>query len=408
MNSGYALNPYVRDSAAPPIPLAGQWGARFEASPDKPLLNLAQGVPGSPPPLELQKKLADAAAEPATTSYGALQGEEGLRQALAKDVNGVYGTDNAGEEQKVTVDDIVITAGCNLAFYASMLALARPGDEIILPSPSYFNHAMSLDQLGLTLVPLRCRPPTFLPSVDGCAALITPRTKAVILVTPNNPTGAIYPPGLLKQFAELAAEKKIALVMDETYRDFLEGRPHNLFAESSWRRYLIHLFSFSKSYAIPGHRLGAIIATQPFLRSVYKLMDCIQTCPPRPAQQAIQWAVEAMRPWREATRDELAQRQRVFKELLEDVEGWEVVCGGAYFAYVKHPFAGVPSELVARRLGERVGVVVLPGTFFSPPFENVDEDRYIRFAVANVSEETLRLIPARLEELNKLWPTLKA
>ncbi|BGO98388.1 hypothetical protein RTG_00833 [Rhodotorula toruloides ATCC 204091] len=407
MDFAYALNPYVRDSAAPPIPLAGQWGARFPSTPEKPLLNLAQGVPGSPPPPELQKKLAEAAAEPATTSYGALQGDEGLRRALAKDVNGVYGTSSAGEGQPVTADDIVITAGCNLAFYASMLALARPGDEIILPSPWYFNHSMTLDQLGLTLVPLRCQPPNFLPSIEECEILITPRTKALVLVSPNNPTGAVYPPDLLKQFAELAEEKKIALVLDETYRDFLEERPHNLFAETNWRRYLIHLFSFSKSYAIPGHRLGAIIASQPFLTSVYKLMDCIQTCPPRPTQRALEWAIEATRPWREATRDELAQRQRVFKELLEGVEGWEVVSGGAYFAYVKHPYAGVPSEVVAKRLGEYVGVVVLPGTFFSPPFENVDEDRYIRFAVANVSEETLRLVPARLEELNKLWPTLQ-
>lgn len=127
-----------------------------------------------------------------------------------------------------------------------MLALARPGDEIILPSPMYFNHFMSIEQLGITLVPLRCQPPSFLPSVEDCADLVTPRTKALVLVSPNNPTGAIYPPDLIRQFAKLAEEKKVALVLDETYRDFLEEQPHHLFSDTHWRKYLIHLFSFSK------------------------------------------------------------------------------------------------------------------------------------------------------------------
>lgn len=132
------------------------------------------------------------------------------------------------------------------AFYSAMLALAAPGDEVILPTPWYFNHQMSLNQLGLSLVPLRCAPPSFLPSPAECAQLVTPRTKAIVLVSPNNPTGAIYPPELLRQFAELAQERKVALIVDETYREFVTGRPHDLFAETDWRSYLIHLFSFSK------------------------------------------------------------------------------------------------------------------------------------------------------------------
>lgn len=161
-----------------------------------------------------------------------------------------------------------------------MLALARPGDEIILPSPWYFNHSMTLDQLGLTLVPLRCLPPNFLPSVEECERLITPRTKALVLVSPNNPTGAVYPPDLLKQFAELAEEKKVALVLDETYRDFLEERPHDLFAETNWRRYLIHLFSFSKyARATPssGRRELTAMPTDP---TPFPVTDWVQSSPP--------------------------------------------------------------------------------------------------------------------------------
>jgi aspartate/methionine/tyrosine aminotransferase len=127
-----------------------------------------------------------------------------------------------------------------------MIALCQSGDEVILPTPWYFNHEMVLKQLSISLVPLPCQPPSFLPSVDLARSLVTPRTKAIVLVTPNNPTGALYPKELLEDFANLAEEKGIALVLDETYRDFVDGRPHDLFAETEWRKYLVHLFSFSK------------------------------------------------------------------------------------------------------------------------------------------------------------------
>ncbi|GAA5828231.1 hypothetical protein JCM3770_005411 [Rhodotorula araucariae] len=405
-DAAYALNPHVQSSAPPPIPLAGAWARAFRPTPARPLVNLAQGVPGQPPPQSLLDRLADAARDPATTAYGALEGDDSLRQHLANDIARAYGT-KAGAEP-VTGKDVVITAGCNLAFYASMLALAQPADEVILPTPWYFNNEMVLRQLAITLVPLRCAPPSFLPSPDECAALITPRTRAIVLVSPNNPTGAVYPPALLVQFAHLAQERRVALILDETYREFVPSRPHELFAATDWRTYLVHLFSFSKSYAIPGHRLGAVVGAPSFLAQVAKLLDCLQICPARPAQRAVAWAVDATRSWREQTRDELAARQALFRSLLADVDGWEVETGAGYFAYVRHPFAGAPSARVAARLGAQVGVVVLPGTFFSPPFADVQEDRYIRFSIANVDEDTLRKVPDRLRELNALWPALEA
>ncbi|GAA6029926.1 hypothetical protein JCM8097_009172 [Rhodosporidiobolus ruineniae] len=411
MDSAYSLNPIVAASSAPPIPLAGQWASRYSPTPEQPLLNLAQGVPGAPPPQELLDKLAQAAADPATTGYGDLRGDVGLRREMARDVNRVYGLKEGA--QPVGEDEIVITAGCNLAFYATVLALARPGDSILLPTPWYFNHEMTLSQLGITLVPLRCSPPAFLPSPADALRLLRQqggKVKAIVLVTPNNPTGAIYPPALLREFADLAEREKVALVLDETYREFVDGRPHGLFAETGWRRYLIHLFSFSKSYAIPGHRLGLILSSALLLSQIHKLMDTLQICPARPAQRAVTWAVEGVRAWREETRRELERRQRVFGEVVGQVDGWEVETGGGYFAYVKHPFPAVPSQLVAQRLGEHVGVVVLPGAFFSPPFEGEDvgEDRYIRFSIANVAESVLRQVSDRLRKLNELWPSLEA
>lgn len=106
---------------------------------------------------------------------------------------------------------------------------------------------MTLTQLGIKTIPLPCSSPNFLPSPTLCRTLITSRTKALVLVTPNNPTGAIYTTELLEEFALVARECKIALIVDETYREFLYGRPHDLFVgNDEWRGYLIHLFSFSK------------------------------------------------------------------------------------------------------------------------------------------------------------------
>ncbi|GAA5832893.1 hypothetical protein JCM3766R1_007080 [Sporobolomyces carnicolor] len=401
----YSFNPNVTGSAAPPIPLAAQWASLYDSE-EHPLLNLAQGVPGDPPPQEFLDKLADAARDPNTTGYGPLRGELELRRALAQDISRTYHR-SAEDNAPVALTDVSITAGCNIAFYSAMIALCRAGDEVILPTPWYFNHEMVLRQLGISLVPLPCRPPSFLPSIELARSLVTDRTRAIVLVTPNNPTGAIYPTTLLSAFADLAKEKSIALILDETYREFVDGRPHDLFTRPDWRTYLVHLFSFSKSYAIPGHRLGAIVASEQFHSQLSKTLDCLQICPARPAQRVLaDWAIEGTREWREQTRLELARRQKVFKAALDQVEGWNVETGSGYFAYVKHPFQGTSSEHVAKMLASKVGVIALPGTFFSPPFTDVDKDRFIRFSIANVSTETLSRVPPRLTRLNEIWPTL--
>ncbi|KAK4052052.1 hypothetical protein OIV83_002346 [Microbotryomycetes sp. JL201] len=401
-----------------------QWSESYDPSTNGDLINLAQGVPGAPPPARVLELLAQSSSDPSTTRYGDLRGDSGLREEFCKDVNTVYGADVDSDAENV------ITSGANLAFAVTVLGLAKTGEEIILPTPWYFNNEMQMTMLGIKTVPLVCQAPTFQPDPSTCRRLITNKTRAIVLVSPNNPTGAIYSHELLQEFAALAKEFKIALVLDETYRDFLpEGyRPHDLFSDPSWRQYLIQLFSFSKvclgnvdkcslaaleqtnrSYAIPGHRLGSIIGPQPFMQQLHKALDCFQICPARPAQRVLEWSISNTRQWREATRDEILIRQRVFKDVIANEcreTGWKVCVGGGYFAYVMHPFERVSSEEVAKELASKVGVVVLPGTFFSPGFEDVDQDRYLRFSIANVDVDTLRKVPSRLNKLVEMWSSL--
>lgn len=277
-------SPLVTAVAAPPVPAAARWKADYDGRLG-PAIDLAQAVPGVPPPEALLERLAAAARDPANAGYGPIVGELALRSALASDMAAVYGA-------SLETDDIVITPGCNQAFVVAVMALATRDHSVIVPTPWYFSHAMALGVLGVRAVPLPCRAEAgFVPSVDDARRLIDDSTRAILLITPNNPTGATYPPGVIAAFADLAREVGVALLLDETYRDFLPagagGQPHDLFADERWRDTLVHLYSFSKSYAVPGHRLGALVADPALLREVAKVLDCTTICPRRPGRRGV-------------------------------------------------------------------------------------------------------------------------
>ncbi|RDB24494.1 Aspartate aminotransferase [Hypsizygus marmoreus] len=391
----------VLKTISPPIPTAYAWAAKFSPTSSRPLLDMSQGVPGIPPPKFLQTALGEAASSPSSFGYCPADGEPRLRRALADEMKVIYGSD-----ADVTPEDIALTAGCNMAFVATIMSLADAGDEVILPVPWYFNHQMDLTLLGIKPVALQTLPEDgFIPSVERCRSLITPNTKAVALVTPNNPTGATYPPALLASFAALAVENNIALIVDETYRDFLlTGLPHQLF-QGPWRSNFIHLFSFSKSYCLPGHRLGAIAASPLLITHIKTVLDCLQICAPRPFQQALTPLLPELRSFIHQTAVAIQARHELFRRVLP--KHWKIGAQGGYFAFVKHPFRGVSSLEVSKRLAVELGVVSLPSAFFceeQPEGEEIwDKKRWIRFSVANVDDEKVKKICERLEESERVF-----
>lgn len=382
----FRLNAHVLAVDTPPIPEAKAWCAHYRGD-HGPLIDLSQAIPGTPPPPEMLARLAEAARGDAFR-YGPIFGDPELRGAYAADVSATYGA-------RVRDTEVGITAGCNQAFVATMLALAAPGERVILPAPWYFNHKMTLDMLGIGVIPLHCRPENgFVPDVEEALRLIGPDVKAIVLVTPNNPTGAIYPSSVIAAFAGLAREKKIALVLDETYRDFLpegSGRPHDELANPEWAANIIQLYSFSKAYAIPGYRLGAIAAAPAVMAELAKIQDSIQICPPRVAQSVVVWAIEAMRHWREAQRGELQRRAKACREAFAPLNSWRVDSVGAYFAFVAHPFPGERAVDIGRRMAVEHGVLTLPGPYFGPGRET-----HLRLAFANVGADVLEKLPERL------------
>jgi aspartate/methionine/tyrosine aminotransferase len=381
-----AVNPLLADTGTPPIPEAKAWLSAYAGGRGA-AIDLSQAAPGHAPPSVLMKALAEAAADPATAKYGPIRGEDSLREAYAADMRRAYSA-------PIRPEDSVVVSGCNQAFLMAVLAVARAGDAVMLPYPWYFNHKMALDMLGIEAIPLPCRPENgFAPDVEDASQLITPRTKAIMLVTPNNPTGAVYSPETIRAFSRLAALRGLWLILDETYRDFLplgQDKPHDLF-DAGVPQHVMQLYSFSKAYALPGYRLGAITAPQGLMPDLAKVLDTIQICPPRLGQIAVGRVMAETLSWREANRAEIAGRAEAFRRAMRPLNAWEVGSVGAYFAYVRPPTHDGGAAAFARELATERGVLVLPGSYFGP-----GQEEWLRVAFANADEGQLGMLAERL------------
>ncbi len=383
------LNPAMRATDPPPVMEARRWLDGVTFPPDRPLINVSQAAPVDPPPLALRQALADAALhDDAAHLYGPVLGLPALRAEISAQWSMAYGG-------VIAPDQVAITQGCNQAFTAVMSTLAGSGDEVILPTPWYFNHKMWLDMQGVTAVPLPCGA-GLIPDPEHAASLITPRTKAIVLVSPNNPGGAEYPAEIVASFRDLARQNNLALIIDETYRDFDSriGAPHDLFADPDWPDVLIHLYSFSKAYRLTGHRVGAIVAATDRLAQVEKFLDTVAICPSQLGQIGALWGMRNLSQWVAGERAEILRRRAAMIQGFQSLEGWSLLGCGAYFAYAEHPFA-LPSDQFARRLVTDAGILMLPGTMFQPAGSPAGK-RQLRIAFANIDVAGISALFSRL------------
>ncbi|WP_278877500.1 aminotransferase [Paracoccus yeei] len=386
------LNPALAATFRPPVMEARRWLADAAFPPDRPLINVSQAAPVDPPPEGLRQAIARAALDQADAHlYGPVLGRPALREAVAARWSADYGG-------SVAPAQVAITQGCNQAFCAAIQTLARAGDHVILPLPWYFNHKMWLDMQGIGAVGLPCGP-GMIPDAGQAAALITERTRAIVLVTPNNPSGAEYPAGTVRAFYDLARARGIALILDETYRDFdsREGAPHDLFADPDWPGTLIQLYSFSKAYRLTGHRVGALIASEDRMAEVEKVLDTLAICASQLGQIGALWGMQNLGPWLAGERAEILARREAAARGIASLDGWRVKGCGAYFAWVEHPFAESAAAL-APRLVRQAGILMLPGTMFMPEADPQGA-RHFRIAFANADRDGI----ARLVERLRGW-----
>ena len=360
---------------------------------DKSLLDLSQGAPGFPPAAVVTEAMVSALRNEDGSRYSPLKGLPALREAYATDLSAMYGADLSSE-------DVCVTSGCNQAFTMVVSALAEAGDEVIVPLPYYFNHEMWLGLDGL--VSVHAKPADGLRlSVADVSELVTNRTRALLLVTPGNPTGSIMTSAELSAFADFARDAGIVLVLDETYRSFVPGAlageaPHDLFGRPDWRDYLVSLHSCSKDLAIPGQRIGAIVGESRLLDEVAKLIDCVTICAPRSGQMAAIAGLTKAQDWRIEKVREIAEKQARFEAVMAaEPGGFRLHSSGAYYGWVQHPFDDRSSDGVVEQLILEQGILVIPGTAFMPA-----DERMLRFSFANAPLSRLAELSDRLVEFS--------
>jgi aspartate/methionine/tyrosine aminotransferase len=353
---------------------------------ERPLLDLSQAAPPYPPAPEVVERVVEVARAPDGAAYTPVPGIPPLRRAIADELSRDY----AGT---VEPSDVVVTAGCNQAFGLVADALAGPGDEVITPLPYYFNHDMWLRMRGVA--PVYLEPDARLvPRAADAEALVTSRTRAIVLITPGNPSGVTIPPAEIAAFAALARRRDIALILDETYRSFRDTREpaHPLFADPAWRSTLVSLHSYSKDLAIPGYRVGSVVAAPELNREVLKLMDCIAICSPRIGQEAALAGLTRAGAWRKRRVAEIAQRRAWLGEALAARPGgFETVSLGGFFAWVRHPLTDRPTSDVVRDLVLKHDTLVIPGTAFLP-----DDRRMLRISVGRIDQAAAATLARRL------------
>ena len=379
----------------PPVLEVKNWLSNPDLQPSKPLIDVSQAAPTEPPPEKMLEFMANKIlCDNAVNTYGPVLGLDELRESLASKWSRQY-------QGKVSKENVAVTSGCNQAFCASISSFTSENDEVIIPTPWYFNHHMWLQMAGVKSIPLDTDA-KMNPIIEKTEGLITDRTRAIVLVSPNNPSGAIYTNQLLQKFFDLCKSNQIRLIIDETYKDFHPNasQPHTLLENNNWDQVLTILYSFSKTYRMTGHRIGAILTSKENLIEIEKALDTFTVCPPQLGQYAANWGLNNLEAWAAERRTEILQRAKHFSEKFQPLSaaGWSLRGCGAYFAFVEHPFED-ESNILAPLILRDQGILLMPGTMFYPK-HNPLGSRSFRIAFANIDKNKISTLLERLKDLS--------
>ena len=323
-------------------------------------ISLGQGVVHYGPPPAALNVAREAIANPDTHAY---QDGAGLR-ALIGAIEDKLQRDNGVDVARGT--RVMITAGANMAFVHAVLAVTSVGDDVILPVPFYFNHEMAIQMAGCTavLVPTDDR---YQLDVDAIRAAITPRTRAIVTVTPNNPTGAVYPESALREVSCLCRERGLYHISDEVYEYFTYGAARHVSPASfdGAAAHTISLFSLSKAYGFAGWRIGYMAYPAALDDAIMKVQDTVLVCPPVLSQIA---AVAAMEVGPAYCRRHLAQLAEVHDIVASELRALEPLCtvppaDGAFYCFIRVNADADPMAMAERLIREH-RVAVIPGTAF--------------------------------------------
>jgi aspartate/methionine/tyrosine aminotransferase len=364
--------------AAVQTPIIPSVGALIRNHPGT--ISLGQGVVHYGPPQEAVDRIGLFLADPENHKYQPVHGIPSLIEALAAKLRSENGISVDGHSA------IVVTAGANLAFVNALLAVTDLGDEVVLQTPYYFNHEMAVTMAGCRAILVdtdggyQLRP-------DAIRRAITPNTRAVVTISPNNPSGAVYAEAAMTEVNEICRDRGIYHINDEAYEYFTYGDARHFSPGSidGSAGHTISLFSLSKAYGFASWRIGYMVIPAHLFESVEKIQDTLLICPPVVSQYA---AVGALQAGRGYCRAKLASIARVREQVLEDLDGIRDLCSvpaadGAFYVLLRVKTTLEPMKLV-QQLIQDFGVAVIPGTTFG-----LSDGCYLRVAYGALTEETV-------------------
>ncbi|HEC95309.1 MAG TPA: pyridoxal phosphate-dependent aminotransferase [Thermoplasmatales archaeon] len=335
------------------------------------------------------KNAAIKALKKGETNYVNAAGVLELREAVSEEIKKTRGF-------KPSTDQVLIGPGANPMIYFALACVADRGDEILLPDPGFPSYLAAAAALGLkpVYVPLK-EENDFRMNPDDVAELMTPKTRMIIMNSPQNPTGAVMTKDEVKGLADIAEDKKVYLFSDEIYSKLLYDEKHYTPAvrdECSERTLLID--GFSKAYAMTGWRLGYCVGPKELISKMELLLQTIVSCVPSFVQYGGVEALKGPQEFVSSMREDYRRRRDVVVPGLNKIPGFSCVYPqGAFYAFPNIRETGMKSDELADYLLEKAGVAVLPGTAFGPNGEG-----YLRFSYAT----SLEVIKEAFERITKL------
>jgi aspartate/methionine/tyrosine aminotransferase len=323
-------------------------------------ISLGQGVVHYGPPPAAIKAAAEAAGIPSTHDYQAASGQTALLGAIETKLRRDNRIDVARGSR------IMVTAGGNMAFVHAVLATTVPDDEVILPVPFYFNHEMAIQMAGCRVVTV-ATDSRYQLDVDAIRAAVTPRTRAVVTISPNNPTGAVFPELALHDVNTLCRDRGLYHISDEAYEYFTYGSVPHVSPGSfpGAERHTISIYSLSKTYGMAGWRVGYMAYPERLADAMAKVQDTVLICPPIISQITAAAAMEAGPAY---CRPHVAALAEVRDVVLAELRSLEPLCSvppaeGAFYCCLRVNVKADPMQ-VAERLIREHKVAVIPATAF--------------------------------------------
>ena len=323
----------------------------FEAAPPN-AVNLGLGEPDFEPPAEVVEALC-AAVRGGKNHYGPSAGIPALREKVAERYR--------ERDPATSRENVIVTASGTEGLMATALTLYDPGDEVLVPDPGFVLYAPHARLAGALPVPYGLAESAgFLPDPDELESLVTPRTRAIVVNSPSNPTGAVFPKATVDRIVAFADRHQLTIVSDEVYEDITYDRPATSFWGRSDRVVIVN--SFSKFLAVTGWRIGFLVAPRSLAVELNKIHYHIMACPPTPTQVAVLAGLESDTATRRMVAEFRARRDLVVK-LLGKIPGMSLAPpAGAFYAFPKYDWHPSSTEVAMALLAR--GVITTPGDAF--------------------------------------------